>query len=487
MSRGSWWRERSGASSRTSEFELRLPWRLGEELRASLERPGRMERVTLALAGVSHRGNMPVLVPFALRSVPDDQYVASQGCAAAFSHRFIVSVWNEAASMGASVLLFHSHGGSGRPSLSRVDERSFEQLSRVFIQEFGHLALGSIVLSDGDLPGGLVRLPGESMSRALGTARWSGPTLRFSPVEVHGKVPERYSRHDDVWGQAGQRRLAQARVGILGAGGGGSHVIQQLAHAGLGKLVVVDADVLEDPNRSRVVCVKRRDLKKPKAWLLARAARHANEDLQVEVVLERFPLPEAERALRSVDIIVACVDTLHARDEVQRFAWRHAIPLVDIGLSIHPRKDESRLRIGGHVATAIPGGPCLWCMGLLSEEKLAEEGGGRGAAYVTGGGNAQVISFNGVLASAAVNEVLDLLTGFRERDETPARLVFNGMSNTLEECIPTANPTCPVCSEQLGRGVPAWVALPSEREMGTASSKPWNQILAWLRPGPRYT
>jgi hypothetical protein len=253
-----------------------------------------MERVTLALAGVSHRGNMPVLIPFALRPVPDDQYVAGQGCSAAFSHRFIVQVWNEAASLGA-------------------------------------------------------------------------------------------------------------------------------------------------------------------------------------------------RALRSVDIIVACVDTLHVRDEVQRFAWRHAIPLVDIGLSIHPRKDGSRLRIGGHVATAISGGPCLWCMGLLSEEKLAEEGGGRGAAYVTGGGNAQVISFNGVLASAAVNEVLDLLTGFRERGETPARLVFNGMSNTLEECIPRANPACPVCSEQLGRGVPAWVALPSPREMGTASSKPWNRVLAWLRSVPRYT
>jgi hypothetical protein len=129
------------------------------------------------------------------------------------------------------------------------------------------------------------------------------------------------------------------------------------------------------------------------------------------------------------------------------------------------------------VVTAIPGGPCMWCMGLLSWEKLEAESGGRGAAYVTGGGNAQVISFNGVLASAAVSEVLDLLTDFRGRSGPLSRLVFNGRANTMEECIVQKDASCQVCAEQLGRGLPAWVALPAMRERGTPFMSPWH----WVR------
>src|SRR5262249_45748839 len=123
------------------------------------------------------------------------------------------------------------------------------------------------------------------------------------------------------------------------------------------------------------------------------------------------PSPEAVAAIREADIIVGCLDNYHARADLQQLAWRLLIPYIDIGLRIDPDRREALpdAWIGGNVSTLLPGSHCLWCAGYLTQAKLDLETGGRDRSYLhSGPGAAQVVSFNGVLASQAVSEVLQL-------------------------------------------------------------------------------
>lgn len=458
MLRGSWWKALFGDSRSPTRYEVRIPMGVGARLVASLmgAPAGSSERVTFALAGTSKAHDRTVLLPFQLRPVPDDLYRRSAGHGATWSHQFTTQVLNEAAEAACGVVLVHSHGGRGPPRLSADDVQTFERLRRVFAEHLPDQPFASLVISADHHVSGLMSV-GRDGTATVASAQWLGPAIKVRPSRAGTAVPpERYSRHDAVWGPDGQERLANSSVGVLGAGGGGSHIVQQLAHAGVGRIVVVDNDVVDESNRSRLVGSERRDRGVPKVTIMQRLARRANEHVELVAVRDRFPMPRAADALVGCDVIVSCVDTLHARKDVQEFAWRHAIPVVDIGLTIRPRTSGAPLRIGGHVAVAIPGGPCLWCMGLLSDEKLAAESGGRGAAYVEGGGEAQVVSLNGVLASQAVNDVLDLLTGFSGHDHPPDRLVFNGIERSIQGVTSMQNPACATCATALGRGTPTW-------------------------------
>src|SRR5437879_10737944 len=112
-------------------------------------------------------------------------------------------------------------------------------------------------------------------------------------------------------------------------------------------------------------------------------------------------------------------------------------------------------RIGGHVSVSLPGDGCLWCYKILTEEKVKIENGGKGPTYIKGrDGQAQVISMNGVLASQACSDVLNLISYFG-RQPASRRLAFNGLEGSLLQTIATRDPICSHHSE-LGIGDPVW-------------------------------
>ena len=83
----------------------------------------------------------------------------------------------------------------------------------------------------------------------------------------------------------------------------------------------------------------------------------------------RVPEPAALEALKTADIIIGCVDNLHARADLQEVAWRYLIPChIDVGANIRALKGGRRKRpasrSAGNVYVFIPGGFCAWCCGL---------------------------------------------------------------------------------------------------------------------------
>jgi hypothetical protein len=195
-----------------------------------------------------------------------------------------------------------------------------------------------------------------------------------------------------------------------------------------------------------------------------------------QTVTERIPGSRALVALARADVIVGCVDNLHARADLQELAWRFLIPYIDIGVNIRAIKEPEphgpRVSIGGNVLTLIPGGFCMWCSGFLSKEKLALELHGPDRNYFENlKGEAQVVSLNGLVASQAVTEVLQLLTGFGGTGLRAGDLTLNGhvdiqrgfrkldgVRGTLEDWGASRRPGCSLCESTLGAGVVPWTS-----------------------------
>jgi molybdopterin-synthase adenylyltransferase len=228
---------------------------------------------------------------------------------------------------------------------------------------------------------------------------------------------DRFSRQSFL-GNDSEKSLATAKVGIVGLGGGGSHIAQQLAHAGFRQFKLFDADVIEDSNLNRLVGGTELDvaMAMPKVVIAERVIRGVAPSAHVERIQARWQ--EHPEALRACDLIFGNVDGYRQRGELQVCSRRYCIPYVDIGLDVADVGDEGP-KMRGQVILTVPGGPCMKCVDFITDENLDEEG----ARYGDAGARPQVVWANGALASTAVGLGVDLLTGWT-RSVPPLRVIY---------------------------------------------------------------
>ena len=129
-------------------------------------------------------------------------------------------------------------------------------------------------------------------------------------------------------GGAGQLRLRDATVTVIGAGGIGSPVVQYIAAAGVGQLVVIDDDVIELSNLQRQTLFATAERGLPKATQAGDAARRLNPLVRVQPVLTRLDVVNAEPLLAGADVVVDGCDNFATRLAVADAALALRIPLV---------------------------------------------------------------------------------------------------------------------------------------------------------------
>ena len=267
--------------------------------------------------------------------------------------------------------------------------------------------------------------------------------------------------------------LEAATIGIVGLGGGGSHVVQQAAHMGIGGYVNADHQTIEKTNTNRLVGGMLADVcckpakpvilkrlvhglnrlvggtldythcERAKTGIAERLIRGLNPEARIVSIRDRWQ--ESADQLKTVDVIVGAVDSFAERDELERFARRYLIPYIDIGMDVH-KLGEGAFLVSGQVILSIPGGPCLHCCGFITDERLKEEA----KRYGAGGGRPQVVWSNGVLASTAVGLLTQMLTPWYPNPPAFVYLEYDGNKGTvsrsvrmdaLKECICTHHPT----------------------------------------------
>ncbi|HTN14475.1 MAG TPA: ThiF family adenylyltransferase [Sphingomonadaceae bacterium] len=227
-------------------------------------------------------------------------------------------------------------------------------------------------------------------------------------------------------GADSDERLAGLMVAIGGLGGGGSHVAQQLAHVGVGGFVLIDDDRIDETNLNRLVGGTRQDVIDGtlKVDIAARVIRAINPEARVTVVPRKWQ--DALDDIRGVDAVFGCVDSVRAKDELETFSRRLLIPYVDQGMDVH--EIEGGFLIAGQVVLSMPGGPCLRCLGVVTDEALDEEARNYGAA----GGKPQVVWPNGVLASTAVGLFLQTMTPWHVSQHIGECLEYDGNLHTMQ-------------------------------------------------------
>jgi molybdopterin-synthase adenylyltransferase len=251
---------------------------------------------------------------------------------------------------------------------------------------------------------------------------------------------DRFSRQSFL-GSDSQKSIESARLAIVGVGGGGSHIAQQLAHVGFLNFRIYDRDIAEDSNLNRLIGGKECDpaIQTPKIDIAERLIK----GLRTKAIVDSYPCrwQDNPEPLRGCDLIFGCVDGFSQRRELEASARRYLVPLIDIGMDVHCVNDEPP-RMGGQVILSMPGGPCMFCLGFLNERVLAQEG----ERYGDAGPRPQVVWPNGVLASTAVGVAVDLLTDWTRSLRDVVYLEYDGNKGTVKPHVRLGhleNRTCP--------------------------------------------
>ncbi|WP_256546347.1 SAMP-activating enzyme E1 [Halobellus inordinatus] len=240
---------------------------------------------------------------------------------------------------------------------------------------------------------------------------------------------DRYSRHiimDEV-GPEGQKRLLDARVLVVGAGGLGAPVIQYLAAAGVGTLGIVDDDVVERSNLQRQVIHHDADVGRPKVDSAAAFVEGLNPDVDVETYETRLEKSNVEEVVPGYDLVVDASDNFPTRYLLNDFCRLREIPIAHGAI----------YKFEGQLTTLVPGGPCYRC--LFPE---APEPGTVPDCATTGVLGVLPGTVGCIQATEAVKLILDagdLLTG--------QLLFYDAMELSFEKVPYRKNPDCPVCGD----------------------------------------
>jgi molybdopterin/thiamine biosynthesis adenylyltransferase/rhodanese-related sulfurtransferase len=241
----------------------------------------------------------------------------------------------------------------------------------------------------------------------------------------------RYSRHlliPEV-GEEGQLKLLDTSILLIGAGGLGSPASLYLAAAGVGRIGIVDADIVDETNLQRQIAHSLDTLGTPKVDSAKRAIEALNPDVEVVPYRERLTSENIDRILGDRwDLIVDGADNFPTRYLVNDASIWHDIPVVH----------GSIYRFEGQVTVFSPGnGPCYRC--LFPEPPPAEL-----APSCAEGGVLGVLP--GIVGSLQTNEAIKLAIGIG--DTLVGRLLlFDALATEFSEVRIDRNPDCPVCGE----------------------------------------
>jgi molybdopterin-synthase adenylyltransferase len=261
----------------------------------------------------------------------------------------------------------------------------------------------------------------------------------------------RYARHMALFGAEGQERIAATSIAIVGLGGLGCQVAQQLAYLGVVDFVLVDADIVSTSNLNRLVGAGPGDVGASKVAVAARMIQTIQPDANVDAVPTPFAAVAPPSGFARADLIFGCVDDDVARLELLRHASVHALPYIDLASDVAPGGE-----FGGRVVFAKDGERCLACLGELDQHVLAraqmsdEQRAADDKIYgverdALDDAGPSIVSVNGLVASLAVTEFMAWRTGLRA---PVGYLNYRGDRGTVGSRADPERPHCHYCMTQ---------------------------------------
>lgn len=436
---------------------LTIPAHLWGQLRAHLFPGDRAEHGAVLLAGWADG-------PRGLRLLARDLITARDGIdylPGQYGHRALSATFVRDAALRArdehsAYIPVHNHGGTTAVGFSATDLAS-HQRGYPALRQLTGTPVCALVLAEqaaaGDLwlPDGTrthlaeVTVPGNNLLR-----------LRPRPAPAGTSISgSRYARQELLFGEVGQRAFREMRVAVVGLGGAGTLLTEGLARLGVGHLVLVDDDTVEDSNLPRLVGAEQGDVGRLKTELAARLARRAQPGVGLTVLDKRVEDPAARHELTQCDWIFLAADGAAARYWVNATAQGYLVPATQVGVKIPVHQGV----VGQiHVVSrlVLPGTGCLRCDGLINPTDLAIDmmnPADRAAAqYVPGVPAASVMPLNMLAVGEALSHFMHAVTCLHDEDLDIAGVLHRPRSRERDIVLSRRDDQCRWCSPRTGLG-----------------------------------
>lgn len=480
---------------------LTLSAKTVRELRQTLLKPDEQERFAFLYAGDEYDLLGSQVVPI------EDEKMARQSQTAcrpapAVERTYIGDCYNKQ----LAPVLVHSHPFSDDPRFSSIDIESMgrfrEWISGLFPDEsFGFAVVGAEgIEAVGEDRDRLAALQVE----VIGDWKLDTPLPdnadRFTPSHSNHEqstdtsARERNERTVRALGTDSQRRLQDATIGIVGVGGLGSIVSEQLARLGVEEIVLVDPDIVEESNLARLSGVYEHHVGASKvAAIREHLWKVGTEDLTIEIVKNR--VEDQTDPLGDCDAIVGCVDEVTARSFCNEYAVKQLTYYIDAGVRIdsdsteneqsgrlestQATADDRTVEMTGYVHLVAPGSTaCFDCLGRHNQEatrieQMDEEAieAGKRRGYVDDSDLAPepaLVHLNGMCASKTVSILVDLVSGGAA---PPDFIRYEDHDHQMTELTTEPSDTCPTCGDDGVLGV-------GQRRFGDAQFEPDEEIAA---------
>jgi len=319
----------------------------------------------------------------------------------------------------------HTHPGDGSsPAPSRRDDIVDADLAPLFRLRSNAAYYGSLICAH----------HGEAL-RFTGFLQDDVETLRLDRVwsvgsrfmlwshftDQHRVLPALFDRNIRAFGGEIQRVLHGITVAVVGCGGTGSIVAEQLTRLGVRRQLLIDPDSLSASNLTRVYGSQPTDVGRPKVEVLAEHLRRIAPDSLVTTLQSKITVEGTARALLGADIVFGCTDDNAGRLVLSRFATFFLTPVIDCGVLLTSNAEGNIDGIHGRVTILHPGAACLVCRGRIDLARAAAEAltpeehlvrAGEGYAPALGGIEPAVVAYTSMVGAQAVGELLERLTGY---------------------------------------------------------------------------
>ncbi len=417
------------------------------------------EHGAILLAGEHHSAGQSTLAVRETHLLEPDEFPPGTHGYRQFAAGALARLGNRAAQERLALVTVHSHPGAHeRNALSGDDLAAHERVFPHLLDITGATSVTGVALGEASAAGESWYANGNR--RELTRVQVIGAsmrTLRPRPPEDRSGDLERFDRQVLLFGATGQARLRSLHVGVLGAGGGGSILIEQLAHLGVGQITAVDPDIVKRHNLSRIMGASERDAreKRKKVHVARDHAQRIDPSIHFNAIDGDISHSHVARRLLDCDYLLLATDTATARLVANAIAQSFLIPLIQIGAKVELRAGGEIEQIYTAVRPVLPRHGCLSCAGLIDPVLLQQETATpeqRAEQNYLGQedvADPSVTTLNAAAAAGALNALLMSVIGQADPYLAEHRITLMREGRVLTT-TPKPDPDCRWCGEGSG-------------------------------------
>lgn len=463
------------------DYTLALTRHAAETLKQHLLSDRSREQMAVTLCGINRLPHEVRLLTRDVILLPPDAFHVQSAVQLELKPEVQTFIHRRAAAHGLIQVDWHSHPGSSPcVNFSAVDDHYEAAQAAYLAHRLNGIPYGSVVINDRALDARLW------LTRQKRKRSKDGELLTYHPTaqplqavfvgDLQRRIPTStqrrrrsapatlspiFDRQVRAFGRAFQQQLGTLRVGVVGLGAMGGALVEYLARLGVRAWVLVDPDVVALSNLNRLVNATTTDAQKqrPKVNVARSTIRQVAPQATIRVLQTDVFDPEAQRALKRCDLLIAATDNHSSRMALNRLSVQYLIPLVHLGFNIEaavePEIEERVVTdVSGEFAIPELGCWCLQCAGLVDPQQAGWELAAptqrailQQRGYVADTPAPAVHHLDGLIAALATAEIHNLVHAFKPQHRY---LVYDALKTELTPLQVTPSTTCPVCSPDHG-------------------------------------